>query len=131
MKQKRSYHENVIEKNKTRLKEAETFSAHAKGLTSADDQFEATVLDKGFKDENYISARASDYHEERGFKKWDRKRKRFVGADSGNKVKKIRTESGAFIPASYKSNVYGEWMKKNRMDSSRPADDDDTGSGDE
>jgi len=161
MKQKRSYHESVIEKNKTRLKEAETFSAHAKGLTSADDQFEATVLDKGFKDENYISARASDYHEERGFnirsfqkeaegasvdmvgddsqdirkqkglKKWDRKRKRFVGADSGNKVKKIRTESGAFIPASYKSNVYGEWMKKNRMDSSRPADDDDTGSGDE
>ena len=30
MKQKRSYHESVIEKNKTRLKEAETFSVHAK-----------------------------------------------------------------------------------------------------
>ena len=34
----------------------------------------------------------------------DRKRKNFVGAD-GN-VKKIRTESGVRIPATYKKNMY-------------------------
>ncbi|XP_078467731.1 ATP-dependent RNA helicase DDX54-like [Lampetra planeri] len=49
--------------------------------------------------------------------RWDRKRKRFV-RDSGNKdgKKKIKTESGQYISASYKTNFYAEWRKKNRID---------------
>ncbi|KAK7489372.1 hypothetical protein BaRGS_00019316, partial [Batillaria attramentaria] len=39
-------------------------------------------------------------------RKWDRKRKRFVGGSGDSKVKKVKTESGNWIPASYKSNVY-------------------------
>ena len=35
----------------------------------------------------------------------DRKRKRFV-TDSKEGVKKVKTESGNWIPASYKSNLY-------------------------
>ncbi|XP_031556562.1 ATP-dependent RNA helicase DDX54-like [Actinia tenebrosa] len=48
-------------------------------------------------------------------KKWDRKRKRFIGADE-EKKKKIKTESGARIPATYKKDIYKTWIKKNRMD---------------
>ena len=35
----------------------------------------------------------------------DRKRKKFV-SDTGKDVKKIKTESGAKIPASYKADLY-------------------------
>lgn len=47
-------------------------------------------------------------------KKWDRKRKNFVGED-GN-VKKIRTESGIRIPASYRKNIYRDWLQRHKMD---------------
>ena len=46
--------------------------------------------------------------------KWDRKKKKFVN-ESGTadpKNKKIRTESGALIPASYSSDVYKRWREK-------------------
>lgn len=95
--------------------------------------------------ENYIPRQASDYHGEKGFtvksfdkdvqsvsvdlvadetermkkqtstKKWDRKRKKFVSIGGGNSAKKMKTESGSYIKASYKSNRYDEWMKQNNM----------------
>ncbi|KAK6185398.1 hypothetical protein SNE40_007642 [Patella caerulea] len=45
---------------------------------------------------------------QRSQSKWDRKRKRYVkdGGSNDPTKKKIRTESGAWIPASYKSSVY-------------------------
>ena len=52
-------------------------------------------------------------------KVWDRKRKKFVGAEALDKslgAKKIKTESGAVISCSYKKNVYKEWKKKMKMD---------------
>ncbi|XP_077517553.1 ATP-dependent RNA helicase DDX54 [Amblyomma americanum] len=62
--------------------------------------------------------------------KWDRKKKRFV-RDEDPKKKKIRTESGAWIPASYKSDVYKQWRKKTQMDAreqeSEGDDDDEEG----
>lgn len=63
--------------------------------------------------------------------KWDRKKKRFV-RDEDPKKKKIRTESGAWIPASYKSDVYKQWRKKAQMDAREHEsedDDDDEGGG--
>ncbi|KAJ8020992.1 ATP-dependent RNA helicase DDX54 [Holothuria leucospilota] len=46
--------------------------------------------------------------------KWDRKRKRFVGDGGKEKIKKIKTESGAYIPASYKKEIYKEWLRKSK-----------------
>lgn len=48
--------------------------------------------------------------------KWDRKRKRFVGQTGQDDKKKIRTESGAYINSSYKTNLYDKWKKKNKVD---------------
>ncbi|KAI0241745.1 hypothetical protein LSAT2_020041 [Lamellibrachia satsuma] len=48
--------------------------------------------------------------------KWDRKKKKFVresGKDEGKK--KVKTESGTWISASYKSNLYKEWLEKNKV----------------
>ncbi|OQV16274.1 ATP-dependent RNA helicase DDX54 [Hypsibius exemplaris] len=50
--------------------------------------------------------------------KWDRKRKKFVQEDNSGdpKRKKIRTESGAWIPATYKSDLYEQWKKSHQID---------------
>jgi len=107
--------------------------------------FDVTVQERGFRDDNYIEPRAADFHGEQGLniksferdanhasvdfigdetsqinkqdalKKWDRKRKKFVSTDGGNSAKKMKTESGNYIPASYKSNIYGDWIKKNKF----------------
>nr|XP_042908062.1 ATP-dependent RNA helicase DDX54-like [Parasteatoda tepidariorum] len=48
-------------------------------------------------------------------KKWDRKKKRFVGDSGLEKSKKMKTESGAWIPKSYKSDLYKKWQEKNKV----------------
>lgn len=48
--------------------------------------------------------------------KWDRKKKKFVSVQSTlDKEKKIRTESGNYIKASYKSNLYAKWLKNQKV----------------
>ena len=47
--------------------------------------------------------------------KWDRKKKRMVKDEIGADNKKlIRSESGALLPASYKSGRYDEWRRGKR-----------------
>uniref|UniRef100_T1K7U7 RNA helicase n=2 Tax=Tetranychus urticae TaxID=32264 RepID=T1K7U7_TETUR len=54
--------------------------------------------------------------------KWDRKKKKFVGVNTNDpKKKKIKTESGVWISASYKSNLYKKWQEKSK----KSQDDDD------
>lgn len=43
----------------------------------------------------------------------DRKRKKFVMSE--NHVKKIRTEEGIWLPATYKSGRYDTWKKHQRI----------------
>lgn len=58
-------------------------------------------------------------------KKWDRKKKKMVTLNNEQKAKKIRTESGVWIPASYKSNLYSAWKEKSKVDA--VSDDDSDG----
>uniref|UniRef100_A0A915LIN0 RNA helicase n=1 Tax=Meloidogyne javanica TaxID=6303 RepID=A0A915LIN0_MELJA len=47
---------------------------------------------------------------------WDRKRKKFVSAESGQpKIKKIRTEDGGWMPVSYKSGRYERWKQRQNI----------------
>ncbi|XP_015119993.1 ATP-dependent RNA helicase DDX54 isoform X2 [Diachasma alloeum] len=48
-------------------------------------------------------------------KKWDRKKKKMITINSNSKVGKIRTESGAWIPATYKTNRYEQWKEKSKI----------------
>ena len=45
----------------------------------------------------------------------DRKRKKFVG-DGGTQPKRIKTESGQWIKASYKTSAYQEWRERHKID---------------
>ena len=58
--------------------------------------------------------------------KWDRKKKKFVSVQSTlDQSKKIKTESGGYIKASYKSDLYAKWLKRNKSAPEERDDDDD------
>jgi len=46
--------------------------------------------------------------------KWDRKKKKFVTVGQTD-TKKIKTESGQWIQASYKTDVYKKWLNKSKI----------------
>ena len=48
----------------------------------------------------------------------DRKRKKFVGESEKEapRKKRIKTESGQWIQASFKSNAYREWKEKHKIE---------------
>lgn len=50
--------------------------------------------------------------------KWDKKKKNFVrgGGVGADNQKLIKTESGARLPATFKSGKFDEWRKKHKMD---------------
>ena len=53
--------------------------------------------------------------------RWDAKKKKYVKAEAGNmdssagEKKKIKTESGVWIPASYKSDRYAKWRERSKL----------------
>ncbi|XP_054268616.1 ATP-dependent RNA helicase DDX54 [Macrosteles quadrilineatus] len=55
---------------------------------------------------------------------WDKKRKRMVGVETNSKAGKIKSESGTWIPASYKSGRYKAWVEKNKAGEEQSDDDD-------
>jgi len=61
--------------------------------------------------------------------KWDRKKRKMVAGDGvgADNKKMIRSESGALLPASYKSGRFDEWRKSKRAtQNSRKAPTEDT-----
>lgn len=57
--------------------------------------------------------------------RWDRKKKKFVRADSDIKAKKMKTESGVWIPKTYKSDIYKKWQEKNKVKYQEESDNED------
>ena len=50
-------------------------------------------------------------------KRWDRKKKKFVGEIEDVRAKKFKTESGNWISASYKTDMFKRWKEKNKIES--------------
>lgn len=50
-------------------------------------------------------------------KHWDRKKKKFVGEIEDVRAKKFKTESGNWISASYKTDMFKRWKEKNKIES--------------
>ncbi|XP_064535609.1 ATP-dependent RNA helicase DDX54 [Drosophila montana] len=58
---------------------------------------------------------AQDTKHKPGLKKWDRIKKKMVSVQDP-RANKIRTESGAWIPASFKTGRYNEWKEKSKIE---------------
>ncbi|XP_068095990.1 ATP-dependent RNA helicase DDX54 [Hyperolius riggenbachi] len=84
-----------------------------KGLSIAGSSFEqaaaGAVLD-------LLGDQTEDLSKNKNVLKWDRKKKKFVGAGGHEDKKKIKTESGRLISSSYKKNIYADWKKKYKID---------------
>ncbi|XP_050465860.1 ATP-dependent RNA helicase DDX54 [Cataglyphis hispanica] len=74
----------------------------------------ATEADKAQMD--LMADNEEGQHLQKQLKKWDRKKKKMVTVDRDAKSKKIRTESGVWIPATYKTNRYNMWKEKSKVD---------------
>ncbi|XP_011503784.1 PREDICTED: ATP-dependent RNA helicase DDX54 [Ceratosolen solmsi marchali] len=48
-------------------------------------------------------------------KKWDRKKKKMITIENNPKAGKIQTESGTWIPSTYKTKRYLQWKEKNKI----------------
>lgn len=62
-----------------------------------------------------ISTNTQEMHYRPGQKKWDRIKKKMVSVENP-KAGKIRTESGIWIPATYKTGRYTEWKEKTKTE---------------
>lgn len=62
-----------------------------------------------------ISTNTQETHFKPGQKKWDRIKKKMVSVENP-KAGKIRTESGIWIPATYKTGRYAEWKEKTKTE---------------
>lgn len=56
-------------------------------------------------------------------KKWDPTKKKYIA--SNNKEKMIKSESGQWIPVSYKSNKYEKWQEKSKVKNVEESDEED------
>lgn len=89
--------------------------------TSFDQEVASASLDLTGDEENHLRKMKSQM-------KWDRKKKKFVqDSIQDPKKKKIRTESGAYISASYKSNAYKDWKNRNKIGEAEEDSEDDSG----
>lgn len=74
---------------------------------------------------------ASDMRRNMQKTRWDRKKKKFVSTQSiMEQSKKIKTESGSYIKASYKKDLYSKWLKNYKAfdrDGGQDEEDDDGG----
>lgn len=62
-----------------------------------------------------ISNNTQEVHYKPGQKKWDRMKKKFVTVENP-RAGKIRTESGIWIPATYKTGRYNDWKEKTKTE---------------
>lgn len=62
-----------------------------------------------------ISNNTQEAHFYPGQKKWDRIKKKMVSVENP-KAGKIRTESGIWIPATYKTGRYADWKEKTKTE---------------
>ncbi|KAG8596698.1 hypothetical protein GDO81_002015 [Engystomops pustulosus] len=106
-----------------------------KGVVSQDSEYYVPYRPKDFESERGLSITGSSFeqaaagavldlmgdHTEdlkktKQVMKWDRKKKKFVGAGGHEDKKKVKTESGRVISSSYKTNIYEDWKKKYKID---------------
>ncbi|XP_078523287.1 ATP-dependent RNA helicase DDX54 isoform X1 [Lissotriton helveticus] len=84
-------------------------SLGADGGSTFEQQASRAVLD-------LLGDHTEDMQKNKQVLKWDRKKKKFVGATGKDDRKKIKTESGRIISSSYKKNIYEDWKKKYKID---------------
>lgn len=111
-----SLYKRKIKKRKVNKKDTENYVPYA----SADKHTEDGLAINSFehqaqKAEFSVNDRVEEVTHKPGLKKWDRLKKKMVAVQDP-RAGKIRTESGIWIPATYKTGRYDDWKEKNKIE---------------
>lgn len=99
------------------IKDAENFIPYQSADKHTEDglainSFERQAMNAEF---SVIDRDTNEVRHKPGLKKWDRIKKKMVSVQDP-RIGKIRTESGAWIPASFKTGRYNEWKEKSKIE---------------
>lgn len=149
MQKKRQYHDRTGQKSlkSDSDEEEENFATKAKSKIADDSKFylkyrpddyvkeKGLELDKGNAFNNDLKQATFDLvaDDENQMKRqrhqmiWDRKKKKYVSSAEleEKKPKRIKTESGAYISASYSSGLYDKWKSQSKVEQRASDDEDD------
>lgn len=114
------YKENPKKAKKTRrknVKDDENFIPYQSADKHTEDglainSFERQAMNAEF---SVIDRETNEVRHKPGLKKWDRIKKKMVAVQDP-RAGKIRTESGAWIPASFKTGRYSSWKEKTKIE---------------
>uniref|UniRef100_A0A1I8NL41 RNA helicase n=1 Tax=Musca domestica TaxID=7370 RepID=A0A1I8NL41_MUSDO len=104
-------------KAKTNEKDSENFIPYQSADKHTEDglainNFERQAMKAEF---SVIDRETNEVRHKPGMKKWDRIKKKMVAVQDP-RANKIRTESGAWIPSSFKTGRYTEWKEKTKIE---------------
>ncbi|XP_075159808.1 ATP-dependent RNA helicase DDX54 [Haematobia irritans] len=104
-------------KTKTNAKDSENFIPYQSADKHTEDglainNFERQAMKAEF---SVIDRETNEVRHKPGMKKWDRIKKKMVAVQDP-RTNKIRTESGAWIPASFKTGRYSDWKEKSKIE---------------
>lgn len=104
-------------KTKTNTKDSENFIPYQSADKHTEDglainNFERQAMKAEF---SVIDRETNEVRHKPGMKKWDRIKKKMVAVQDP-RANKIRTESGAWIPASFKTGRYTDWKEKTKIE---------------
>lgn len=102
---------------KTNTKDTENFIPYQSADKHTEDglaikSFERQAMSAEF---SVVDRKITEDKPKLGMKKWDRKKKKMVAVQDP-RIGKIRTESGAWIPASFKTGRYTQWKEKSKIE---------------
>lgn len=111
-----SLYKKKIKRKKTSKRDTENYIPYA----SADKHTEDGLAINNFQHqaqnaEFSVNDRVPEVVHKQGLKKWDRIKKKMVSVQDP-RAGKIRTESGIWIPKTYKTGRYDDWKEKNKIE---------------
>uniref|UniRef100_A0A1I8Q6Y7 RNA helicase n=1 Tax=Stomoxys calcitrans TaxID=35570 RepID=A0A1I8Q6Y7_STOCA len=105
------------QKSRINAKDSENFIPYQSADKHTEDglainNFERQAMKAEF---SVIDRETNEVRHKPGMKKWDRIKKKMVAVQDP-RANKIRTESGAWIPASFKTGRYSDWKEKSKIE---------------
>ena len=101
--------------NKQPTKDIENYIPYQSSDKHTEDGFAINSFDRQASKAEFSVVDREEVKHRPGLQKWDRLRKKMVTVQDPRSGK-IRTESGIWIPASFKTGRYTEWKQKSKIE---------------
>lgn len=111
-----SLYKKKIKRKKTSKKDTENYIPYASADKATEDGLAINSFERQARNAEFsVNDRVPEVVHKQGLKKWDRIKKKMVSVQDP-RAGKIRTESGIWIPKTYKTGRYDEWKEKNKIE---------------